>query len=461
MTTSKKSFNYWAEFPDTYRAEQIATIMQWITAGESGVVIGGSGTGKSNLAGFLSSRPEVIGPYVSDDPDRYLFLHLDINSLPVLTAPLFYRGLVQALQDVAEELGSEVQQMMQQLTQGPVDWADTFQVLTILQKAYRLVIHQTGKKVVWLLDRFDEACRRLDAQTLNSLRSLRDQFKGQLCYVVFTRYPLARLREPSEIDEFHEIVAANSCWVGPMNERDARWIARQMAARLNHPFSEQEVAQLITITGGLPAFMKLGCLALAEGALEANGSTQRWTEQLLGRLEFRRNCEEIWADLSNEEQTLLLALSAGANENQVDRQVLVYLRQTGLLTRPSTAQAVAFFSPIFALFVARQRGTASGKLELHPKTGAVLRDGIPLEIELTTHEDRLLTYLLEHAGEICERDPLMLAVWPEDKVYGEISDESLSQLIKRLRQKIEPDPRKPAYIQTVRGRGYRFVQPGE
>ena len=461
MTTSKKSLSYWAEFPETYRAEQIATIMQWITAGESGVVIGGSGTGKSNLAGFLSSRPEVIGPYVSDDQDRYLFLHLDINSLPVLTAPLFYRGLVQALQDAAEALGSEVQQMMQQLTQGTVNWADTFQVLTILQKAYRLVIHQTGKKVVWLLDRFDEACRRLDAQTLNSLRSLRDQFKGQLCYVVFTRYPLARLREPSEIDEFHEIVAANSCWVGPMNERDARWITHQMAARLNHPFSEGEVAQLIAVTGGLPAFMKLGCLALAEGTLESNGSVQRWSEQLLSRLEFRRNCEEIWADLSTEEENVLFALNAGANESQVDRQVLAYLHQTGLLTGQTTNQSVTLFSPIFALFVARQRGTASGKLELHPKTRAVLRDGIPLDIELTTQEDRLLAFFVEHPAEVCEKDALMRAVWPDEKMFEGVFDESLAQLIKRLRQKIEPDPRKPAYIQTVRGRGYRFVQPGE
>lgn len=137
---------------------------------------------------------------------------------------------------------------------------------------------------------------------MNSLRSLRDQFKGQLCYVVFTRHPLARLRDPGEIDEFFEIVAANTCWVGLMNEWDARWIARQMAERLKATYSEAEVAQLIEVTGGLPAFMKLGCLALAEGALDKGGSVQSWAEQLLTRLEFQRNCEEIWNDLLPEEQ---------------------------------------------------------------------------------------------------------------------------------------------------------------
>jgi hypothetical protein len=456
MTTTRSS-NYWAEFPMTYRAEQVAEIMRWVAAGESGVVVGGSGTGKSNLTGFLSSRPDAVAPHVTVEPDKYCFLHLDINSLPKLTVPYFYRGLEQALQDAAEALGPEVQQAMQQLTERRINWEDAFEVLIFLQKAHRLVIHQAGKKVVWLLDRFDEACRRLEAQPLNSLRSLRDQFKGHLCYVVFTRHPLARLRDPGEIDEFHEIVAANTCWVGPMNERDARWIARQMAERLNTTFTEAEVTQLIEVTGGLPAFMKLGCSALAEGALDKGGSAQIWTEQLLARLEFERNCEEIWNDLLPEEQNVLAALTSGANELQVDQNVVAYLEQGGLLIRPAPDAEHNIFSPILERFISRQRGAGPGILEWDPTTGEVRRGGVFLDVDLTAHEHRLLSYFQNHPDEICQKDDLMRAVWPDEKWAG--SDDRLAQLIKRLRQKIEPDPGNPTYIQTVRGRGYRFVQP--
>ena len=35
--------SYWSSFPETYRAEQIATIARWIAIGDSGVVIGGGG----------------------------------------------------------------------------------------------------------------------------------------------------------------------------------------------------------------------------------------------------------------------------------------------------------------------------------------------------------------------------------------------------------------------------------
>jgi DNA-binding winged helix-turn-helix (wHTH) protein len=458
MADSKTISGYWAEFPATYRAEQVATIMQWLAAEESGVVIGGSGTGKSNLAGFLSSRPDAIAPHTRR-PDSYCFLHLDINSLPALTAPLFYRGMAQTLQDTSEHLDTEIQQGMQQLAQAQVNWDDSFAVLTLLRKMHHLLIRQAGKKAIWLMDRFDEACRRLDAQTLNSLRSLRDQFKGQLCYVVFTRHPLARLRDPGEIDEFHEIVARNTCWVGAMVERDARWIARQMAERLQATFREAEVKQLIEVSGGLPAFLKLGCLALHEGTLEQSQPGHVWVKQLLTQPEFQRNCQELWDDLSVEEQNVLLALSAGASETMLDPDIVAYLEQTGLLTRSAPGASASFFSPILAAFIAQQRGTTAGIIELHPKTRAVLRGGIPLNVELTAHEDRLLSFFLEHPGEVCGKDTLMRAVWPNEQVVEGIRDDRLAQLIKRLRDKIEPDPAQPAYIQAVRGRGYRFAQP--
>lgn len=461
MTNVAASKGYWVEFPTTYRAEEIATVMQWISAGESGVVIGFAGTGKSNLAGFLGSRPEAITPHISGNPDQYTIVRLDLNSLPALTVPFFYRGLVQTLLDASPKLGSEVEQAMQTVTQGQINWNDTFEVMTVLQKLHHFVVRQAGKRVVWLLDRFDEPCRRLDAQVLSTLRSLRDQFKGELCYVLFTRHPVAYLRDPDEISEFYDIVAANTCWVGPMNERDAGWIANQMADRLEMTFTETDVAQLIEVSGGLPAFMKLGCLALAEGTVSRDETATVWVEAFLGRPEFRRYCQEIWDDLTSDEQNVIAALSGGANENQVDWETLTHLEQAGLLVRQGPDGQAVTFSPIFQAFVAQQTKDFAGTLELHPKTRSVIRGGVPLNVELSSNEDRLLSYFLEHPGEICLKDSLMRTVWPEEELVKGVRDDRLAQLIKRLRDKIEPDPGHPVYIQTLHGRGYRFVQPDE
>jgi DNA-binding winged helix-turn-helix (wHTH) protein len=260
------------------------------------------------------------------------------------------------------------------------------------------------------------------------------------------------------VDEFHEIVAANTCWVGPMAARDARWIARQMSERLKTSFSKPEVEQLIEVTGGLPAFMKLACIALAEGEIEEGNAPQTWADKLLDRPEFQRNCQEIWDDLAPKEQNALLALSAGANERALEPTSVAYLEQTGLLVRLAPGGKVTVFSPILNRFLIQRRGETAGALELHPKTRAVLRDGVPLNIELTAHEDRLLSFFLEHPGEICSKDTLMRAVWPDEALVEGVRDDRLAQLIKRLREKIEPSSTKPTYVQTVRGRGYRFVQ---
>lgn len=449
--------DYWLRFPATFRVEQVTILCQWLAGGESGLIVGGSGVGKSNLVSFLINRPDVITSYIPRRSERYCFLLLDMNALPALTVPFFYRALFQALADAAEQADNpDLLRAMQALNAQPVNWDDSFAVLTLLQKAHRLFIRQAGKKVVWLLDRFDEACHYLDAQTLNSLRALRDQFKGDLIYVLFTRQPLARLRSLSEIDEFYEIVAANTCWLGPMVEADSRWVAQYLAGQRESAFTEAAISQLISVSGGLPAFLKGACLALAQGELSPAQSSQEWVSQLLPRPEFQRNCQEIWHDLTQDEQHALSVLQTGGDTGILEENTIVYLQNVGLLDKNEHV-----FSPLFAAYIAQQRGSAAGVIELHPKTRAVLRGGVALNIELTPSEDRLLSFLLEHPGEVCQKDTLIYAVWPSDYQAAGISDERLAQLVKRLRDKIEPHPTDPLYIQTVRGRGYRLVQPGE
>ena len=76
--------------------------------------------------------------------------------------------------------------------------------------------------------------------------------------------------------------------------------------------------------------------------------------------------------------------------------------------------------------------------------------------ELTMSEYRLAEYLQAHQGEICAKDDLIRAVWPEEKFMQGIRDDSLAQLVHRLRTKIEADPLHPQKVQTIPGRGYRF-----
>lgn len=74
-------------------------------------------------------------------------------------------------------------------------------------------------------------------------------------------------------------------------------------------------------------------------------------------------------------------------------------------------------------------------------------------IELTKREYELLAHLARNAGRVISRESLFERNWGFDI---EFSSNSLDVHIYRLRKKIEPDPDRPTYVQTVRGYGYRL-----
>lgn len=76
-----------------------------------------------------------------------------------------------------------------------------------------------------------------------------------------------------------------------------------------------------------------------------------------------------------------------------------------------------------------------------------LRRG-PEHIPLTSTEARLLKLLAERPGAVFQREDLMRILAPGG------GERTVDVQVNRLRQKIEPDPKAPRYLQTVRGRGY-------
>jgi len=74
-------------------------------------------------------------------------------------------------------------------------------------------------------------------------------------------------------------------------------------------------------------------------------------------------------------------------------------------------------------------------------------------IDLTPKEFDILSLLACNKGEIFTRDQLTVEIWGEEYT-GEIL--GIAVYIRRIREKIEDDPSKPTYLQTVWREGYRF-----
>jgi DNA-binding response OmpR family regulator len=94
-------------------------------------------------------------------------------------------------------------------------------------------------------------------------------------------------------------------------------------------------------------------------------------------------------------------------------------------------------------------------LELIPEKHKVSLKGRP--VNLTTSEYKLLQALMASPGKVFSRKELLRYFYQSDEA---VIERVIDVHINKLRQKIEADPSGPAYIETVRGFGYRFSEEG-
>jgi pSer/pThr/pTyr-binding forkhead associated (FHA) protein len=91
-------------------------------------------------------------------------------------------------------------------------------------------------------------------------------------------------------------------------------------------------------------------------------------------------------------------------------------------------------------------------IQVDTHTWEVWVEGKKLEGSLSILEFKLLAHLYRFAGKVCSRDELCCEIWGE----AAYTYEMLHQLVHRVKQRVEPDPRKPRYLVSVPGVGYKL-----
>jgi DNA-binding response OmpR family regulator len=101
--------------------------------------------------------------------------------------------------------------------------------------------------------------------------------------------------------------------------------------------------------------------------------------------------------------------------------------------------------------VARPRRLGFGDVVVDESSREVTRGGAP--VALTAKEFDLLAFLAAHPRHVFSRDQLMDRVWDYSAA---VDTGTVTVHIRRLREKLEPDPARPRHLQTVWGVGYRL-----
>lgn len=155
-------------------------------------------------------------------------------------------------------------------------------------------------------------------------------------------------------------------------------------------------------------------------------------------------------------QTPVLMLTARASE--VDRVEGLDAGADDYLTKPfSAAELAARVRALLRRSGNNQKGGVLrvGQLELNTTTGTA--HFAERELTLTRREFDLLAFLAAHPGRVYSRQELLDKVWGVDFIGGE---RTVDQHITQLRAHLLDDPSEPAYLETVRGKGYRMrVEP--
>src|ERR1700730_4145333 len=83
------------------------------------------------------------------------------------------------------------------------------------------------------------------------------------------------------------------------------------------------------------------------------------------------------------------------------------------------------------------------------------RSGRALKLERIPME--LLLLLVERRAQLVTRDQIIERIWGKDVFLD--TDNSINAAIRKIRQVLKDDPERPQYVQTITGRGYRFIAP--
>jgi DNA-binding response OmpR family regulator len=160
------------------------------------------------------------------------------------------------------------------------------------------------------------------------------------------------------------------------------------------------------------------------------------------RIRQRSSVPIIMVTARGEEADRIVGLEIGADDYVVKpfspREIVARVRSVLRRAGPETASPQAGV-------------TTHGALSIDANKRRVNISGT--EVSLTAREFDLLRFLADHPGQVFSRDQLMDRVW-DFSFPGDMS--TVTVHIRRLREKVEPDPVRPRYIKTVWGVGYKF-----
>ena len=455
--------------PRTGRADDVAALYDRVERGECCSVVGVSNVGKSSLLRAVA-HPELLDARFGEAAARFALIYVDLNRMLHPSEQGLYelvlRCLREWLSDRPEAATPDLSRLLDKAYADVVQPSSAFAVPLAFNRGITALAEAAERRICLLLDEFDDPLARLEGRVFLNLRALRDQFSDRLSYVTATDRRLGLIRDGQDmgVEEFCELFAAREHHVRPMTSYDALCFVRQVAEDADLGLPEEWLREVVAQVGGHPGLLEAAAYRAARLRAEpgrgADARLAALPDALAADETVRGECLKLWDDLPLGERQALDELVRTGTARIAG--ALQSLTQKGLLAVRAPAEGgpgLAPFAPIWGRHIVWQREArrpSSMGVRMDVQTGEVWVDGTPVPY-LTPLESRLLMMLYGHLGRVCTKEAIVEAVYGRE--YIPEDDPALQRLVRRLREKVEPDAANPSYIVSVRGYGYKLEGP--
>ena len=435
-------------YPDTSRFSEIEKALSFVKKGNSAQLVGLPGVGRSNLLGLLTYNTNARIKHLSENQKWFHFVlcnFSEIRKKPLFEATKF---IFLSLTDSLRERKMKEYQRLNEIFKESASANDELVLFQGLKRAIDYLCIEKELTVVFLFDRFEEYISELSTEFFANLRILRNRAKYRFSVIFSLNRPLEDLIEPMLFADFYEFLAGNIIYLPLLDKPGLDFRISYLKKVSNKQFSNETIKTIIDLTAGHGKLTRL-CLE-AVSSQDLRFTIYDLRKSLLGQKSIKGALYEIWSSLLPEEQMGIMNKESGIGNEFLENVGLI---QNGKISIPLFEEFISTMKQLSNLPVGRQGET----IQYDAVTNEIKRGDIPLSDILTSSEFRLLKFLLENPDKIIEREEIIKSVWSDSKSTEGVTDQALDQLIFRLRKKIEDDPNNPRHLQTLKGRGIRFV----
>jgi hypothetical protein len=295
----------------------------------------------------------------------------------------------------------------------------------------------------------------------NSIIALRALEKTQIVYLFVATKDLEIFFPPKKVGELYNLMNYNKLWLRILNKEESYKLIDEFANLLDSKITKKEKEKIWKFSGGHAWYIKVLTKLFAEDQITIKTSQ----EELAQMSSMKARAMHIWESLHGRYRELIQQLAL--TKKRGDKEIPEYLTATDLIQ--TNKEKITFFSPLFGLFIQKQaladghskiekssEGKKSDKgLAINFRKRIICKDGKSLDSNFTRNEFKLLKYFFENEELVVTRDDIAEVLWGKDAAK-KYSEWAIDKVISRIREKTEETSRKPKYLITLRGVGFKF-----